>query len=184
MAISIFYNRLTMLKYDEEKRKILKERAHRLAVEKVEQQEKDTTNCLIFKLESEKYGIESRYVNKVILLQDLTPLTGMPPHLIGIMNIRGRIIPVISLKMIFGIPDSKSVSSNHVIVIQVGEAVFGICADEILGLLEVLTENIQNSLPTLTGIRVAYLKGVSREGIVLLDPEKMASNANLFKSVT
>jgi purine-binding chemotaxis protein CheW len=57
---------------------------------------------------------------------------------------------------------------------------FGILADEILGVQDILLGDLQPSLPTLTGIREEYLKGITREHVVLLDADKLLSDKNIM----
>ena len=75
----------------------------------------------------------------------------------------------------FGVTDL-----NKVIVLQSDTMVFGILADTILGVCRVPVSEIQPSLPTLTGIREKYLKGVTRERTVLLDAEKLLADEKII----
>ena len=134
---------------------------------------------MVFQVASEKYGIESIFINKVFVLNDLTPLPGMSRYMIGIINIRGQIIPVINLKYIFEISE-KERSVPKVIVLKVDDATFGICADNIYGLESIAQSDIQETLPTLSGIRKAYLQGISNSQITILDPNKIVADKKLF----
>lgn len=165
---------------EEEKKLILKNRATLLAEEPREVVEQATIEILEFQIAGEKYGIESVYVTKILLLNDLTFLPGVPSFIVGIINVRGHIIPVIDIKKIFELSNQKSIAESNVVVIETKDAIFGIIADNISGLRFIPVNELQTSLPTLSGIRAEYLKGVTNDQVVVLDPLKLASDRNII----
>ena len=164
----------------DERKIILKKRADSIAKEvngKIEDREK--LEVLAFKIESESYAIEVSYINKVYMLKDLTSLPGISPYIIGIINVRGQIVPVIDFRKIFELPDKKNGGNKKVIVVLASEATFGLLADEVLGLESILVNEIQRDLPTLNGVRVEYLQGVTHNQLVILDPVKIATHKSI-----
>lgn len=165
----------TPQKLEDLKIKILKERASALAEEVVKVEEsKEKIEILEFLISGEKYGIETQFINKVHLLRDLTPLPGVSVCIVGIINVRGKIAPVIDIKKFFDLPGKEITQLDKVIVIDAEEAFFGILADEVSGINQIPTNKVQTSLPTLTGIRAEFLKGVTVDQLVILDPIKLA----------
>lgn len=166
----------TPQKLEDLKIKILKERASALAEElvKVEEESKEKIEILEFLISGEKYGIETQFINKVHLLRDLTPLPGVSVCIVGIINVRGKIAPVIDIKKFFDLPGKEITQLDKVIVIDTEEAFFGILADEVSGINYIPTNKMQTSLPTLTGIRAEFLKGVTVDQLAILDPIKLA----------
>lgn len=163
-----------------EKNKILRKRAELLSEEPIAEIEQDTLEILKFQIADEKYGVESIYVTKILLLNDLTFLPGVPSFIIGIINVRGQIMPVIDIKKIFEFPNQNTSAKTKVLVVETEDAIFGIIADNIVGLTLISVNELQNSLPMLSGIRAAYLKGVTDDQLVILDPVKLASDKNLL----
>ncbi len=163
-----------------EKNAILKKRAEFLAEEPSIVIEQTTFEILEFQISGEKYGLESQYVTKILLLNDLTFLPGVPSFIVGIINVRGHVIPVIDIKKIFDLPKQNSTQEAKVVVIETEDAIFGIIADNISGLRFIPVNELQTSLPMLSGIRAEYLKGVSNDQLVVLDPLKLASDKNLI----
>ena len=164
-----------------EKKTILKERAIALAQEP---EDKDTAEEYLevveFLLAYEKYGIESGYVSEVYPMKELTPLPCTPPFILGIINVRGQIISVIDIKKFFDLPDKGLTDLNKVIIVTDGKMEFGILADVILGVRSVALGELQPSLPTLTGVRAEYLKGVTEERFIILDVEKILSDEKII----
>ena len=164
----------------EEKKKILNARAKTLAREAKEKGAvEESIKVLEFQLSDEKYAIETGYIREVLPLKELTPLPCTPPFVLGIINVRGKILSVIDIKRFFELPEKGFTQLNRVIFLHSEGMEFGILADEILGVQDILLGDLQPSLPTLTGIREEYLKGITREHVVLLDADKLLSDKNI-----
>lgn len=133
-----------------------------------------------FLLAYETYGIESSYIDEVYPLKELTPLPATPPFVLGIINVRGRILSVIDLKRFFDLPAKGLTDLNKVIVLRSPQMEFGVLADAILGVRRIPIGELQPSLPTLTGVREEYLKGVTAERVVILDAAKLLSDRRMI----
>jgi purine-binding chemotaxis protein CheW len=170
-----------MMPTPEDKKQILRARAQALAREPHEEAlNQETVEVVEFLLAYETYGVESFCVREVYPLKAFTPLPCTPPFVLGLINIRGQILSVIDLKKFFDLPEKGLTDLNKVIVVHDATMAFGILADAILGVRSIPLKDIQPSLPTLTGIREAYLKGVTRERLVLLDAGKLLADHTLI----
>lgn len=161
-------------------RNVLKSRAQALAREP----ERDVMNgesveIVQFRLADESYGIESSFVRAVLPLKAFTPLPGLPSFVLGVINMRGQIFPVIDLRKFFEMPEQGLSDLNRVIVLQGATIEFGILADAIVGIRSIPMNHIQSTLPTLTGVRQNYLRGVTQERLVILDAEKLLADKAL-----
>lgn len=164
----------------EETQRILKARALALAREPMPTEAPgEHIEVVEFVLAHERYAIESHYVREVAPLENLTPLPCTPAFVLGIVNVRGEILSVIDLKKFFDLPEKGLTDLNKVIVLQSGNMLFGILADVIAGVRRIPLTGIQPSLPTLTGVREEYLKGVTPERIVVLDAEKLLTDESI-----
>jgi purine-binding chemotaxis protein CheW len=159
---------------------ILRARAKALARQPIQDSAEGALDILEFILSHETYAIELSWVRETCPLTDLTPLPGTPPFVAGIINVRGQIVSVIDMRRFFDLPVKGLTDLNKVIILHDGEMEFGILADEILGTRSLPLADVQPPLPTLTGIREEYLKGVTRERMVLLDGEKILTDKNLI----
>jgi len=165
----------------EERKKILKARAQMLARESAKPEVADESLEVVeFLIANETYGIESAYVGEVYPLRDLTPLPCTPPYVHGIINVRGHIVSVIDIKKFFDLPEKGLSDLNKVIVVHNDAIELGVLADALMGVRSVPLREIQPSLPTLTGIRAEYLKGVSQERLILLDIEKFLADEKII----
>lgn len=135
---------------------------------------------LEFRLAQECYAVETRYVREVYPLKDLTPLPGTPPFVLGIVNVRGHILPVLDIKKFFDLPEPGLTDLHSIVVVRGHDLVLGLLADVIVGVRSVAVESLQPSLPTLTGIRSDYLKGVTAERLVLLDLDHILKDPKII----
>jgi purine-binding chemotaxis protein CheW len=134
---------------------------------------------LEFRLASERYAVEMGHVEEVQPLRDLTPLPGVPAFIPGIVNIRGRILPVLDLKKFFDLPEQGLTDLHRIILVRGPEVELGLLADTIVGIRRLAPARLQPSLHTLTGIRADFLKGVSDERLVVLDLERILSDPKI-----
>ena len=164
----------------EEGKKILKARAQALAREPAKQMPaEDHIEVVEFLLAYEKYGIESSYVQEVYPLRELAPVPCTPPFVLGMINLRGQILSVIDLKKFFDLPEKGLTDLNKVLVVRSDRMELGILADVILGVRKIPLQDLQPSLPTLTGIRAEYLRGVTKDRLVVLDGGKILSDRDI-----
>lgn len=155
-------------------RAILAERARKLAHEAAPVEEAgDAVEVIEFVLAHETYGLEARYVREIYPLKDLTPMPGTPAFVLGIINLRGQILSIIDLRQFFDLPRRGLTDLNKVIVLRSGAMEFGVLADAIVGTRTIALRSLQPSLPTLTGIREQYLKGIDSGRAVILDAAKL-----------
>ncbi|MBI5741832.1 MAG: chemotaxis protein CheW [Nitrospirae bacterium] len=160
----------------EERKKILRQRAAALAKEPERIIEEEKIEVIEFFLTHERYGIESSYVREVYPLKDLTPVPCTPPFVLGIINVRGRILSVTDLKKFFNLPEKGLGDLNKVLILSSDDMEFGILADSIAGVRTVPVAGLQKSLPTLTGVGEEYLKGVAGDGLIVLDAGRILSD--------
>jgi purine-binding chemotaxis protein CheW len=137
-------------------------------------------DLLEFRLASERYALETRHVQDVHPLRELTPLPCTPPFVLGIVNVRGRILPVLDLKKFFDLPELGLTDLHRIILVRGNDLELGLLADVIVGVRSVAADSLQPSLPTLTGIRADYLKGIGEQHLVVLDLDRILSDPKII----
>jgi purine-binding chemotaxis protein CheW len=162
-------------------RTILKNRAIAMAQEPGQKRAVSATiGVITFTLAAETYAIESDFVREVYLLRDFTPLPGVPPYIFGIINVRGQILPVVDLKKFFNLPEKGLGELNKVIILRNSQMEFGILADVVEGTQTVALEDILAAPPTITGIGEKYLKGITKEHIIILEAENILNDKKII----
>lgn len=167
----------------EKRREILRARARELARKPPpEAMPGASMEILEFSLAHERYAVELKFVHEAYVLRELTPLPCTPDFVLGIVVARGRILSVIDLKRFFGLPDKGLTDLNKIVVLRdatTGGMEFGVLADQVLGVCELPIVDIQPPLPTLTGVRADYLKGVTAEHLIVLDAKKLLEDKTI-----
>jgi purine-binding chemotaxis protein CheW len=164
----------------EGQKEILKARARALAREpQPAETEGGALEVLEFLLAYERYGIEMSWVRETLPLRDITPVPCTPPFVLGLINVRGQILSVIDIKRFFDLPAKGLTDLNKVIIVHGEGMEFGILADAVFGVRAIPLAELQPSLPTLTGVREEYLKGVTRERTVVLDGRKLLGDRKI-----
>jgi purine-binding chemotaxis protein CheW len=165
----------------DDKKRLLKERARTLAQEDVEVYAGlQYLEVVEFRLAGEVYGIETSYIREVYPLKELVPIPGTPPFFLGITSVRGQILSVIDIKRFFDLPDKGLTELDKVVIVRSGEVELGIRADVVLGMRSIPRGDIQPSLPTLIGVRDKYLRGVTKDAVIILDIQKLLADENLI----
>jgi purine-binding chemotaxis protein CheW len=166
----------------EEKRGILKARARSLAggQKDAKEQARAVLEVVEFLLADERYAIETSFIREIFPLGEITPLPCTPAFIVGIINFRGQILSVIDIKKFFDLDESNSGDLKKLLIVRDEESEMGFLADDIVGSRSILLEEIQPSLPTLTGIREEYFRGVTNERIAILDVAKILSDKRII----
>ena len=160
---------------------ILKERAVAMALEHDQNKVTSATVEIIeFALATESYGIESAFVKEVYPLKDFTPLPGVPSYIMGIVNVRGQILPVVDLRKFFSLSERGLGEMNKVIILRNDQMEFGIVADVVEGTRTLAIDDIMATPVTVTGIGETYLKGVTKEHIVVFDAESLLNDKKMI----
>jgi purine-binding chemotaxis protein CheW len=134
---------------------------------------------LEFLLGAETYAIDVFYIREVVHLKELTILPCTPAFILGIFNIRGRIISVIDLRKFFSLPEKGITNLNRVIVVQHGDIELGILADDVTGTEMLNLAKLQTHLPTVTESQHNYVQGISKNKTILLDIEKFLADERI-----
>jgi purine-binding chemotaxis protein CheW len=99
---------------------------------------------------------------------------------LGIVNLRGRIVPVFDLKKFFDLPEQGLTDLHRIIVVSGAGVELGLLADVVRSVHSIGIDRLQTSLPTLTGIRAEYLKGVTDERLVVLDLARVLADPKII----
>ncbi len=132
-----------------------------------------------FRVGAERYAIETAFVREVFQARALTSVPGTPAFVVGIINVRGRIISVVDIRGFFGLPARMDTDGLHVLILQSETMEFALLADEIAGVSRIAEVDLQTTLPTLNGARAEYLKGITADRLTVLDAGKMLTDPAL-----
>lgn len=135
---------------------------------------------LEFTLGQERYAFPSSFVREVFPLTEITPLPGLPSHILGVVNVRGRILSVMDIRRLLEFQNVGLTNLNKAIILHQAEMELAVLADEVTGVYAVDMDEGQMTLPTLSGTRESLLQGVTRDRVVVLDAGKLLASPDLL----
>jgi len=130
---------------------------------------------VVFSLLNENYGIDIYKVQEIIQYRDITYVPKSPPFVKGVINLRGRIIPVIDLKERFGLPEKEVTPDTRIIVVEISSQTIGLIVDSETEVLRIPNTNIEPP-PPVTTIEADFIEGVGKLDerlIIILDIDRI-----------
>lgn len=142
------------------------------------QDEEDTQEgkYLTFSLGKEEYGIEIKVVTEIIGIQNITELPDMPECVKGVINLRGKVIPVIDVRLRFNMEPREYDERTCIVVVNINELAIGLIVDEVSEVLDIPQENIEVPSQIGKGSSSRFIKAfgkVDDEVKILLDTQNL-----------
>ena len=137
---------------------------------------------LTFSIEEENYGIEITYVTEIIGIQEITQVPELPDFLKGIINLRGKIIPVMDVRLRFKKEPVEYDDRTCIIVIDINGLSIGLIVDTVSEVSNISEENIVPPPDIKTGFKNRYIKGIGKvdnQVKLLLDCQKILTEEEL-----
>ena len=163
------------------------------SVEELEEMSLEVTHnegiqLITFILGEEKYGLDILTVRELISYPEgLTQIPGMPDFIVGMFNLRGLVIPVMDLRIKFGMASEEELNEYSVIIIvQVEEKNIGLIVDSVADVIFVKEEDIQETTEMAVHVDTKFIKGVAKtkdEMVILMDIDHLLSKSQ-FESLT
>ena len=155
-------------------------------------EEEDTQKgkYMTFKSGHEYFGIEIRYINEIIGMQSITAIPEVEPYIKGLINLRGKIIPVIDVRIRFNQEPFQYTDRTCIIIINVKSTVVGLIVETIAGVEQIDESDIEPPPTISTGsTKNKYVYGLGKTGNsvkLLLDPEKLIKDEDIaaFEEMT
>jgi purine-binding chemotaxis protein CheW len=121
---------------------------------------------LTFRLGKEEFGIQVRHVREIMAVMDITAVPGTPVHLKGVINLRGKIIPVVDLRVKFTFPEAPFTQTTCIIVVQVlqeGEqAMIGMIVDSVCEVVNIAGGDIEDAPDFGEGVETPFVLGIAK----------------------
>ena len=142
----------------------------------------DSREMLVFKLGNEEYGVDILKVQEIRGYEKVTPIPRSPDFLKGVVNLRGSIVPVIDLRVKFGLPNVAYDSLTVVIVLRIAGRIIGVVVDGVSDVVQLAANEIKEAPRLGAVVDSSYLAGVATKDkrmILALDIEKLLSAGEL-----
>ncbi|MFK7740195.1 MAG: chemotaxis protein CheW [Planctomycetota bacterium] len=140
------------------------------------QRDGKTAQVVSFRLGGEEYGVDIMTVQEIILLGCITQVPEVPEHVLGVINLRGNVIPILNLRRRFGMKDREADDETRIVVSNVSGRTVGVVVDGVSEVLRLHEEDLSSAPASLSGPGKEYITGLARRGerlLILLDMERL-----------
>ena len=122
----------------------------------------DLLQLVSFVIENEEFGIDILRVQEIIRPVAITRVPNAPTFVEGVINLRGRIVPIVDLRKRFGLPERAHDKNTRIVVVELDEKVVGFVMDAVKEVIRVDRSVIEPPPDLTTGIDTSYIKGVAK----------------------
>lgn len=138
---------------------------------------------LFFRIGKESYGVGIRFVIEIIELQSISSVPDMPDYVKGVINLRGKVIPIVDLRLRFAMDEREYDNRTCIIVTEVDSVLVGFLVDTVEEVLEITAKDIEPppKFKSVSG-RDRYISGMGKAGEaikILIDVDKLVRDENL-----
>ncbi|MBU2513302.1 chemotaxis protein CheW [bacterium] len=151
-----------------------------------EQDTIDTNQYLTFKLSEEIFALDIAKVREVLEFSKVTKVPQTPDMMIGVINLRGSVVPVINLRLKFGMGESERTVNTCIIIIEVSiedeVTMIGALVDSVNEVMDMDAEDIEPPPKIGTQLKTEFIKGMGKQEerfVIILDIEKIFSMEEL-----
>ncbi len=130
---------------------------------------------LVFDLGGTAYGVDVARVRQIIGLPPITRVPRMPPSVRGVINLRGTVLPVVDLRIRFGLEATDHGQRTCIIVLRAASAEFGVVVDRVIEVARIASDATEPAPQFGTAIDTEYLQGVAQHNgrvVLLMDPDR------------
>ena len=121
---------------------------------------------LTFSLAAEEYGVPVLKVREIIKMMDITVVPQVPPYVRGVINLRGKVITVVDLRLKFGFPPQEQTDETAIVVVEIkvdgGKILTGIVVDSVSDVLNIQPDEIEDTPAFGDRVRTDYLSGMAK----------------------
>ena len=146
-----------------------------------------TISYLSFKIGKEHFAANVRYVQNILELTDITEVPKAPDYMLGIINLRGMVLPLVDMRIKLGLPNTEKTSSTCILVLEViiekQQVFIGALVDSVSEVLEIDDSNIKDSPGIGNQYKSEFISGVFHDGnkfILLLEMNNFFSSSEVI----
>ena len=135
-----------------------------------------------FNVGTEEFGVDILRVHEINRMTEITRVPKTPHFVEGVINLRGKIIPIIDLRKRFGMETKEQDQSTRIVVVEIDGQTIGFVVDSVSEVIRLPMANIDDAPDLVTGVDADYIQGVGKlekSLIILLDLEKVLSKTEL-----
>jgi purine-binding chemotaxis protein CheW len=139
-------------------------------------QTEEVLQLVSFNIGQEEFGLDIQRIQEINRMVDITRVPNSPEFVSGVINLRGKVIPIIDLRKRFGFPLKENNKNTRIIVVELGETVIGFIVDAVQEVIRIPKSITEPPPPIVAGIGSEYITAVAKlenRLLILLDPERI-----------
>lgn len=138
---------------------------------------------VLFELNEETYGLDIAAIREIIRMQEITRVPRAPAFVEGVINLRGKVVPVISLSTKLGLTRSKENKNNRIVVVDISGSTVGVIVDAVTEVVRISDSVIESTSEIVVAKSADFLRGIAKVSgkmVMLLDLERMLAKEQLM----
>ena len=146
--------------------------------ETLKKQDAELLQLVTFSIGEEEFGVDILSVQEIIRMMDITKVPRAPEFVEGVINLRGKVIPIIDLRRRFGLTTRDHDKHTRIIVIEINNMIVGFVVDSVSEVLRIPASTVEPPPPVVSGLESEYISGVGKledRLLILLDLNKLLS---------
>lgn len=145
-------------------------------------QDDELLQLVTFSIGDEEFGVDILKVQEIIRTMEITKVPRAPEFVEGVINLRGKVIPIIDLRRRFGLDSKSHDKHTRIIVIEINNMIVGFVVDSVSEVLRIPAGTVEPPPPVVAGLESEYISGVGKlqdRLLILLDLDKLLSNDDM-----
>ena len=138
--------------------------------------EKETVQYIVVSIGNEQYGLDISYVGNIVRMCKITRVPKAPAHYIGVINLRGEIVPLMSLRRKMNLEDDVFTDITRIIILKTEEqGLVGIVVDEVKEVIALAEDEIDRNTQNSQSDKTQYINGIGKNGDELISILEISS---------
>ena len=125
---------------------------------------KQERQLVVFDLAAESYGVDIGTVREIIRVQEITHVPNAPDFVEGVINLRGKVIPVVDLRKRFGLEVGEQTAESRIVVVDIAGEDIGVMVDAVAEVLRISGDSVEAAASIITTADSYYILGISKLG--------------------
>ena len=145
----------------------------------------DLIQLVTFRIGEEEFGVDILAVQEIIRLMQITMVPRAPAFIEGVINLRGKVIPVINMRTRFGMPALEHDSNTRIVVMELEQKIVGFLVDGVSEVLRIPAGTVEDPPPVVAGIGSEYIRGIGKLDdrlLILLELDNLLCDIDLSGS--
>jgi len=147
--------------------------------EALKKQDAELMQLVTFSIGEEEFGVDILKVQEIIRMMEITKVPRAPEFVEGVINLRGKVIPIIDLRKRFGLSARGHDKHTRIIVIEINNMIVGFVVDSVSEVLRIPFSTVEPPPPVVSGLESEYISGVGKledRLLILLDLDRLLSH--------